>query len=249
VGLNFRRNTPGNDHRGASLGGNKSNTFTRDVNLIGRVNLNLEKHNGAIAVQSNINITDGAHLRILLSEQIANTSRVSLISQKAEPSSGIYFVYREDLNVSVIKETIRELFVDGRGHVDFFQHKGSPPTSHTSILYLDNLFITDGSLLTIYNWTEGTAHLLVRKDSEHLEDSLSKIKFTGYKTIHKRDYDKDYWEIYAQLPEPSTYGVGLALLGLAAKTVRSATRKPRTKPPPRRPRNRLLNTNAVNPPT
>jgi len=225
VGLNFKRNTPGNDHRGATLSGHESNTFTGDVNLIGRVNLNLEKTNGAIAVQKNINIIDGGHLRILISEQIANSSRVSLISKGKDPSSGIYFVYVDGISTStVIRETIRELFVDGRGHVDFSRSKSLNPQQITSFLLLDDLIMTDGSLLTVDNWTEGMGHLLVRKSSAHFEESLKKIRFTGYKTVHTRDYDADYWEIYAELPEPGSYGAGLLLVGIGTMALRNRLR-------------------------
>jgi len=225
VGLNFKRNDPGNDHRGATLSGSESNTFTGDVNLIGRVNLNLEKTNGAISVQKNINIIDGSHLRILISEQIANSSRVSLISKGKNPSSGIYFVYVDGISTStVIRETIHELFVDGRGHVDFSRAKSPSPQQITSFLLLDDLIMTDGSLLTIDNWTEGKAHLLVRKSSAHFEDSLKKIRFTGYKTVHTRDYDADYWEIYAELPEPGSYGAGLLLVGIGTMALRNRLR-------------------------
>jgi len=232
LGLTFRRSSPGYDHRGGSLGGNISNTFLGDVNVLGFTKLNLEKTNNAIAVPKNLNIVDGAHVRILRNEQIANTSRVSLISKGSEPSSGLYFVYLGYVGKSEIKESIRELFVDGRGHVDFYQYKEIILTTHLSILYLEDLIVTDGSLLTIDNWNQNQARFLVRKDSKNLEESLGKVKFTGYQTVHKRDYDDNYWEIYAELPEPAAYGAGLLLLGLAAKTVRCATRKPLVKTPP-----------------
>jgi len=220
VGLTFRRNSPGYDHRGGSIGGDRSNTFSGDVNVLGFTKLNLEKANNAIAVPKNLNIVDGAHVRILRNEQIANTSRVSLISKGSEPSSGLYFVYLGYVGKSEIKESIRELFVDGRGHIDFYQYKDIILATHLSILYLEDLIVTDGSLLTIDNWNQYHAKFLVRKDSKHLNESLGKIKFTGYQTVHKRDYDNDYWEIYAQLPEPSTYGAGLAVLGLGTVALR-----------------------------
>jgi len=81
---------------------------------------------------------------------------------------------------------------------------------------LDDLEITAGSLLKIKGWADKRDFFLVRKDSAHLDAALKRIDFVGYdrRTIGKRNYNKDYWEIYAVLPEPSAYGVALLGVGL-----------------------------------
>jgi len=67
----------------------------------------------------------------------------------------------------------------------------------------------------VKEWEWGRDHLLVKRDSEYLEESLKRIKFEGYdpNAVHLVGYDKDYWEINA-LPEPATYGAALALASL-----------------------------------
>jgi len=84
-------------------------------------------------------------------------------------------------------------------------------------LYLDNLIIKEDSLLSVVGWIDGVDHLLVRRDSAHLADALKKIQFAGYdpKTVNRRDFNSDYWELYAELPEPAVYGAILGGLGTA----------------------------------
>jgi len=73
----------------------------------------------------------------------------------------------------------------------------------------------DGYLL-VKEWLDGRDRLLVRKDSAHVRDSLTRIEFENHdtRTVNLRDYDTDYWEIYALVPEPSTYGAILGSIGL-----------------------------------
>jgi len=78
-------------------------------------------------------------------------------------------------------------------------------------------------------WEAGRDHLLVRKDSTHLEEALKKISIDGWakNQVYLKDYDKDYWSIEAA-PEPATYGaifVGLGL-GLFICRKRWARKKP-----------------------
>jgi len=91
-------------------------------------------------------------------------------------------------------------------------------------LFLDDLVINSGSELIIKNWKEGEHRLFVRKNSAHLKKSLGRIKYdeNSQWRAQVRDYDKDYWEIYA--PEASTYGAVFAVLGLLVVAVRKGRR-------------------------
>jgi len=76
------------------------------------------------------------------------------------------------------------------------------------LLYLDDLSVCDGSTLVVQAWQKGIHRLLVRKDSQHLYESLEQIMFEHDKGAKAglRDYNKDYWEIGPGFPEPATYG-------------------------------------------
>jgi len=65
-----------------------------------------------------------------------------------------------------------------------------------------------GSVLHIKYFHEGLAWLLVRKASEHLQDSLHRIKFDGRREPEAslKDYNADYWQVIPGFPEPATYG-------------------------------------------
>jgi len=93
-------------------------------------------------------------------------------------------------------------------------------------LYLDDLSISNGSNLTIKKWNLGYNHLLVRKDSEHLYDALTRIKFEGHWQWRAglKDFDKDYWQLIPDIPEPSTYGAVLGAVGLGGFFLRRRKR-------------------------
>jgi len=100
----------------------------------------------------------------------------------------------------------------------WYPHHLHAPHSN-NYLYLDDLEVSDYGKLTIRNWQLGRDHLLVRKGSEHLIDSLNRIKFEEHwewKAALK-DYNRDYWQLIPGIPEPSTYGVvcGAVVAGLA----------------------------------
>jgi len=219
VGLNITRDSPGEGHRGVVLYGHRSNTFTGDTTASGVVKLNLSKIDQKIAISGNLNIVDGAHVRILLSEQIANSSRVSLISKNGGPTSELHFNYH--LTPKRIKESFRELYVEGKGVINFSASSKDReiPLDYESILYLEDLIIAKGSKLRVDGWVEEHTRFLVSKHSKHLDDALKKVDFRGYdrKTVGKREFDANYWEIYAQLPEAATYGAILtgSALGIA----------------------------------
>jgi len=64
------------------------------------------------------------------------------------------------------------------------------------------------------------------QNSRDLDKALSKIKFEGYErnVVRKWEYNKDYWEIYAYVPEPAMYGAGIMAMSVAALAYRRRTR-------------------------
>jgi len=94
---------------------------------------------------------------------------------------------------------------------------------------LDDLEVTLGSYLLIKEWKDGRDRLLVKKDSAHVKDSLARIEFEGHdtRTVNIRDYDANYWEIYALVPEPAAYGTVLGAVGLAVFFCRQRLRRAR----------------------
>ncbi|WP_156468784.1 PEP-CTERM sorting domain-containing protein, partial [Cephaloticoccus capnophilus] len=199
-------------YNGIGLVGEQSNTFTGDVNVIGRAQLDLSKTNGAVAILSNLNLKEGAIVSIFRSNQIERGVRVLLKSKSQAPSVfGFNGHHRVDL-----KESFRELKVEGHAVVSFSLDNKEP---HGRIeIALDDLNVMQGSYLLVKEWKDGRDRLLVRKNSAHVRDSLKRIEFENHdtRTVNLRDYNKNYWEIYALVPEPSTYG---AVFGGAAVTL------------------------------
>jgi len=191
-----------------SFTGKESNLFTGDLTISGHNNLSLHKDNGALAVLGNVNIIDGAMVSILKDNQISETSRVSLVGHRGQSS---ILSFSNDLKEN-ISQKLHSLQVTGEGVLSFERPDDSFESHGQRHLYLDDLEIKEGSNLFVKEWAEGRDHLLVRRDSEHLLESLKRMQFEGYdpNAIHLVDYDKDYWEINA-MPEPATYGAGLAL--------------------------------------
>jgi len=188
-------------HAGVILSGAESNSFTGDTTITGNASLNLNKLSGTIAISGNLKISSGAKVSISRPEQIADHVRVSLISRGGLTS---ILRFQRDGGKEYLHETFRELFVEGKGEFDF----GSGHIEHeTRFLFLGDLIIGDDSILSIINWKYKRDHLLVRKDSVHLDEALKKIMFGGYvfNKVQKEDYDSNFWEI-TPLPEPATYG-------------------------------------------
>jgi len=218
VGLNIT--AAPNAVLGVELVGGHDNTFTGDTNLSERTALYLIKNNGVTAISGNLNIRDGASVRIFRNEQIANHVRVSLISKKGTQST---LRFQGEFQAD-IQETIHELVVEGNGAIDF----GSQDSDYVHgprFLYLDDLNIGYDSTLKILAWKDKRDYLLVRKDSWNLEDALKKIEFAGYNrnNIHKEDFNRDYWAISAT-PEPSTYGALLTAIATAFPLFRNRLR-------------------------
>jgi len=200
-------------YRGIGLSGSKANTFTGDVNIIGGVRLDLYKDDGVISVSGNLNVKDGAVVSVYRSGQIARSARVLLQSKNKTASIlGLNSHHKKD-----IKEEFSVLVVDGEGVIDFLLDKNKKPHGLREII-LDDLQVLEGSHLLVKEWQDGRDRLLVRKDSAHVRDSLKRIEFEAHDTrsVNLRDYDKDYWEIYALVPEPATYGALFGAVGLMA---------------------------------
>jgi len=188
--------------------GAESNTFTGDLTISGHNNLSLHKDGGALAILGNVYVREGARLSILKDSQISKASKVSLVGAVNQVSN---LSFSNDLSED-ISQKLHSLQVTGEGMLSFERPDDSFEKHGQRHLYLDDLEITKGSNLLVRFWAEGRDHLLVRRDSEHLLESLKRIQFEGYdpNAIHLADYDKDYWEINA-MPEPATYGAGLML--------------------------------------
>jgi len=204
------------------LNGDTSNTFTGDVNVVDNASLELNKTSGAKAVLGNAYIGNGARVVLGYSDQISSSSTVSLIAYGADRSK-IVFAQNKAAEVS---QRLHALVTDGLGEL-IFGDIGDINFPHGErYLYLDDLEIKDSSNLLVTSWAEGRDHLLVRRDSEHLQESLKRMEFEGYdpNAIHLVDYDKDYWEINA-MPEPAAYGAGLVLGALGISYYRRRQRK------------------------
>ncbi|KXU34624.1 hypothetical protein AXK11_08160 [Cephaloticoccus primus] len=112
--------------------------------------------------------------------------------------------------------------VTGNGVIDYYHSLDRQHPHGDHRLYLDDLEIEWGGQLTIKNWMLSRDFLLVRKDSEHLNDALSRIKFEGHWEWRAalKDFDKDYWQLIPGIPEPSTYGAALGVVAVGACLMR-----------------------------
>jgi len=190
-----------------SLSGTQSNTFTGDVLIEGARNvLFLAKRDGATAIQSNVHVRRAGRLAISSSNQISDSSTVILAG------NGSQFTFTTS---SVdLTEKIHSLKVESGNGILNFAHWGKAPDNSNKTLFLDDLIINERASLRIVGWGAGRDHLLVRKDSKHLNDALKKLTIDGWgkNQIYLKSYDKDYWSIEAA-PEPSTYGAIFGTLG------------------------------------
>jgi len=196
-----------------TLSGNQANTFTGDVIVEGSNTLFLGKADGVTSIQGNAYVKNGGRLALSTSDQISDTATVTLSGNKSMFS----FTGNAVDNV----EKIHSLVVDRGSTVFNFVHPVRRPDDASRTLFLDDLIIKDGASLQMQGWKAGRDHLLVRKDSKHLEDALKKLSIDGWakNQIYLKDYDKDYWSIEAA-PEPSTYGAILGAVGLGIVALR-----------------------------
>jgi len=192
------------------LQGNKNNTFSGNVVVSGgNTYLALGKTSGAVAVQGNIFVNNGAVLRFDESQQLRYSSSVTLTNAT---------LYHSDLAKELTTRFHRLTVTGNLGVVSF----GSQGT-HTNkrYLFLDELVITNSARIEVNEWAPGRDFFLVKKTMSKvaLDEMMSKIHFRGWLPgrTHLESYDKDYWQI-SGTPEPSTYGavfagVVLALVG------------------------------------
>jgi len=218
VGLNVVGGRPG-QVIDVELAGNLSNTFTGEI-VLDSGGLRLAKTAGSIAIRSNIRARKGSAIGVFRNEQIANGSTVTLSG-----SSIFYFVSAYESNLI---ESIHRLVVEDAGIVDFNATFVYPHYNRT--LFLDDLEIGYGGKLILRRWVDGKDRFLVRRDSEHLRDSLWRIEFEGRpkKGIGYRDFNKDYIEIVPwATPEAEAYSATFSLIGLAFALWRRSTRRAR----------------------
>jgi len=208
IGINSRH------HRGfVFLRGNQSNTFTGDTEVMDGNVLILNKSNGATAIQGNIVVRRGGAVSLWQSNQIADTSTVTLDGR--DGMAGFLF----EMMAYEMTEKFHQLVVKSESRLLFHRK----PNKRT--LFLDDLLIEERGALYVGDWADGVTKLLVRKDSEHLSESLKRIVFDHDKTreVGLREYDKDYWEIGPGFPEPATYGA--ILVGIVGFVVRQRRKK------------------------
>jgi len=207
VGIRVTATPNRNWSSGVFLLGDRSNTFTGNVEISGEnSNLVLHKTNNAIAIRNDILVQQKAILRFRGSNQVLKSSNISL-------GSGGILITESDSN---LHNTFRNLTIQNDAIVNF-AHKNNEFHDENSVyhLYIDDIFVHDGGKLIVQGWKSERDFLLVRKTSAHLADALGRMQFEGYdrNNIHLRSYNSDYWQISA-LPEPTTYGALLGAAGL-----------------------------------
>jgi len=230
VGVAISGGVPGRESH-IDLTGNESNTFTGHVNISGHAGALLYKSNGATAIQGDITVSDNGYLGLGASHQIADSSTVRLNGNR-----GTAELLFHPIHNSEISEKFHKLIVNEKGLINFYFHWQVPGAPHgTRYLYLDDLEVTTGGELLIDEWSLGRDYLLVKKGSIHLQDSLKRIRFSGKPAGWHggiKEYNKDYWQLVPDLPEPTTYGV---FLGAASLMLWFCRRRP---PPAARQRTR-----------
>jgi len=164
------------------------------------------------ALKGDILVKNNGRLKLSTSNSVHRSSSITLSSASVELDANF------ESNVQVIKS----LIVEGASNITM-ANSGFKVTN----LYLDDLFIAEGSALVINGIGNMGGHLFVKKNSEHLYDSLSRIRILGgQRTAGLQDYNHDYWEIIGALPEPETYGAILGAVGLGLAVWRKRRRPP-----------------------
>ncbi|WP_156469280.1 hypothetical protein [Cephaloticoccus primus] len=209
VGVYIHGEVWGSSPDGKSYGvvymeGAGDNTFTGDVVVEGKNELSLRW--AGRAVQGNIYAIDKGVILSHRSGQIGENSTVTL----REDGSAFGF---HTAASNQVKESFHQLAVEGGSSVLTFSLTRPDEFKGQRDIFLDDLRIEEGASLRVENWKEGFSRLLVRKDSEHLQESLGRLEFLGYrKGGELKEYNKDYWEI-SGLPEPATCGALFGILG------------------------------------
>jgi len=164
------------------LAGNSANTFTGNVEVSGIGNvLALAKAQGVAASHGDFLIKNGGVLELRRGSQISDGSTVRL------KSGTLKLTWNGGSSRSDI---FHKLAIEEHSRLQFEYWKGIG-----SGLYLDELIISDASLLEVQGWKAGRDWLLVRKTSKSLSDALRKIRFEGYdpNAVHLEEYNKEYW--------------------------------------------------------
>jgi len=210
-----------NLYNGIGLFGRQANTFSGDINITGKALLDLYKNAGVVSVSGNLNVNEGAKVSVYRSGQIGRAARV-LLKSKSNALAILGFNGNFEKN---IKEVFNGLKIDGNAVFSFSLNGNNKPHGARDIL-IDDLHVMEGSHLLVKEWLDGRDRLLVRKDSAHVHDSLKRIEFENHdtRTVNLRSYDKDYWEIYALLPEPATYGELFIAVGIGFALYRKQCR-------------------------
>jgi len=221
VGLRISGGVPGR-YNHLDFTGRVPNSFTGDVYISGYAGVGLARDNTSTVI-GNIFLSENGYLNISGSHQINDNSSIILNGSSGMPllAFSSYSHYTRDT-----VEKIHSLIIEGNGVIDFYAY---PWEEHgTRHFYLDDIDVTFGAELLIRSWALGRDHILVRKDSAHLQESLSRIKFGGRSEpkASVRDYNNDYWQIIPGFPEPTAYGAILsaAILGLAFYRTKKAQR-------------------------
>jgi len=198
------------------LGGDRSNTFTGDVEVLDSNVLFLNKSGGARAINGNIMVRGGSSVVLWQSNQIADNATVTLDGR--QHMSGFSFEAKD----YSMTERFHRLTVQGEAVLYFFRR----PASRS--LYLDDLLIEYGGVLHIADWEYSSCSLLVRKSSDNLAYALNKIDFMGQPKRGIGLIDRsDYWEIVPwKTPEPATYGAIFGAIGLGLVVWRKRRRIP-----------------------
>jgi len=207
VGLLISGSHPTGESGQVDLFGTKANTFTGDVIVDGfRNTLHLNKSDGVTSIRGNTYIKNQAAMNIVGSDQISDSSTVTLSNRSTLSLSSAEKDIREGIHKLVIERGISRLA---------FYHSQDIIDNYTKMLVLDDLIIDDGAFLRISGWQAERDFLLVRKDSAHLKDAFDKITIDGWakNQIYLKDYNRDYYSIEAA-PEPRTYGAILGAIGL-----------------------------------
>jgi len=173
------------------------------------------KNSGTVhldAITGDLDIYGGSRAGIYRNQTISSASVVTFKSAHGQDHApSLYFA------TYPITQHVHKVIVEGSAIFSF----GAHGVAGQRFLILDDLVIALGRDFTI-SWYFSDTHLLVRKDSKHLSESLNRIRFSQHpgKPAGIKEYNSDYYEIGPGFPEPATYGALLAAAGLGLWTWR-----------------------------
>jgi autotransporter-associated beta strand protein len=175
-----------------TLSGSSANTFA-GTTTVEEGTLRLNKTAGTTAIEGDLEVATGATLLISASNQVANTSEVTLSGGTIARGGGVSEVFG-DLNLTA------DSFIDfGTGAIGSLQFGTYSPTE----------------LLTVSNFLIGNT-LIFGSD---LTSTINNASFFSFDNGFTTDYSGGLFTITA-IPEPSTYVAAAGLLALMAWPVR-----------------------------